>query len=79
MKLTKTTHFLSAGALLAVLTASLYATMQFTPSTQPATVLGKYALEDTTLAGGTLAYRPFFENGAWQGDIIQYEVDAPIE
>ncbi len=76
MKLTNKTRFLSAGALLAVLTASLYATMTFTPSTQPATILGKYALEDTSLAGGTLAYRPFFENGAWQGDIIQYEIDA---
>ena len=76
MKVTNKIRYLSAGTLLAVLTASLYATMQFTPSTQPATVLGKYALEDTSLKGGTLAYRPFFENGAWQGDIIQYEVDA---
>ena len=41
MKLTNITRFLSAGALLAVLTASLYATMTFTPSTQPATILGK--------------------------------------
>ena len=76
MKSTKKTRYLLAGALLAVVTASLYATMQFTPSTQPATVLGKYALQDTSLAGGTLAYRPFFENGAWQGDIIQYAIDA---
>ena len=76
MKLTIKTRYLSAGAVLAVLTVSLYAAMQFTPSSQPATVLGKYALQDTSLAGGTLAYRPFYENGAWQGDIIQYEIDA---
>ncbi len=76
MKSAKKTRYLLAGALLAVVTVSLYATMQFTPSTQPAAVIGKYALQDSSLAGGTLAYRPFFENGAWQGDIIQYAIDA---
>ena len=75
MKSTNKTRYLLAGTLLAALTATLYATMQFTPSTQPATIIGKYALENTSLSGGTLAYRPFFENGAWQGDIIQYAID----
>jgi len=76
MKLTKKIQHLLAGAVLAVLTVSLYAAMQFAPSTQPATILGKYALKNTSLEGGTIAYRPFYENGAWQGDIIQYEIDA---
>jgi hypothetical protein len=76
MKLTNKTRLLSVGILLAALTATLYATMQFAPSTQPATIIGKYALQDTSLSSGTMAYRPFFENGAWQGDIIQYEIDA---
>ncbi|MGB5179893.1 MAG: hypothetical protein WBP44_14335, partial [Gammaproteobacteria bacterium] len=76
MKLTNKSRFLLATALLAVLTASLFAAMRFIPSTQPPAVIGKYALQKTSLAGGTIAYRPFFENGAWQGDIIQYEIDA---
>ena len=76
MKFTNKTRILLAGALLAVVTASLYAAMRFIPSTQPAAVIGKYALKNSALAGGTIAYRPFYENGAWQGDIIQYQIDA---
>ncbi|MGB5179829.1 MAG: hypothetical protein WBP44_14010, partial [Gammaproteobacteria bacterium] len=76
MKSTKKTYYLLAGAVLTIVTVSLFAAMRFIPSSQPAAVIGKYALKNTSLSGGTIAYRPFFENGAWQGDIIKYEISA---
>jgi type IV pilus assembly protein PilY1 len=70
--------YLKVAALLAALgTASLYAVMDFSPSTQPAITLGNYGLQSTDLSdGGTIAYRPFFDNVYWQGDIIEYEIDS---
>ena len=70
--------YLKVAALLAALgTASLYAVMDFSPSTQPAATLGTYGLQSTDLSdGGTIAYRPFFDNVFWQGDIIEYEIDS---
>ncbi|WP_026186258.1 pilus assembly protein [Thioalkalivibrio thiocyanodenitrificans] len=45
------------------------------PSTHPAKTLAPYVLENEDLTRGpTYAYRPWFENGAWQGDIIQYTI-----
>jgi outer membrane protein assembly factor BamB len=45
------------------------------PVTQPMRTIAPYVLEDDNLAnGGTYAYRPWFENGAFQGDIIQYTI-----
>ena len=57
--------------------ALLFAAAVFLPSTQPTVTLGKYVLVNPDLAStenGTIAYRPWFENGAWQGDIIEYEI-----
>ena len=53
----------------------LYAVAVFMPSSQPPVLLGKYALKSLDLTqGDTKAYRSWFENGAWQGDIIEYDI-----
>jgi Tfp pilus tip-associated adhesin PilY1 len=46
------------------------------PLTQPLWSIGAYTLKQPGLGPGTTeAYRTWFENGAWQGDIIEYDVD----
>ena len=51
--------------------------MTFMPATQPVTTIAPYAFDEgNLLSGDTRAFRPWFENGAWQGDIIEYNVDA---
>ena len=63
---------LAAGLTLGI-SCLLYAAAVFIPSTQPTVLLGQYALQNNDLLNaGTIAYRPWFENGAWQGDIIEY-------
>jgi hypothetical protein len=53
----------------------LFAAAVFVPSNTPTLMLGQYALKNNDLLlGKTAAYRPFYENGAWQGDIIEYEI-----
>ena len=73
----KKRHIKGIALLTAVLSALIYAAAVFIPSTQPTVILGKYVLQDPDILGkGTIAYRPWFENGAWQGDIIEYEITA---
>jgi hypothetical protein len=73
----KKRHIKGIALLTVVLSALLYAAAVFIPSTQPTVILGKYVLQDPDILGkGTIAYRPWFENGAWQGDIIEYEITA---
>ena len=45
-------------------------------NTQPV-IPGQVALQNRDLSqGNTLGYRPWFEPGSWQGDIIEYEFSA---
>jgi len=43
---------------------------------QPLGSIGPIELSDSNLAGGVKGYRGWFENGAWQGDLIEYDVSA---
>ena len=62
---------------IALVSTLVYAAMTFSPATQPVTVMSPYAFDaGNLLDGSTKAYRPWFENGAWQGDLIEYDVDA---
>ena len=71
----KTKHRKLFATLALGISALLFAAAVFIPSTQPTVTLGKYVLVNPDLLNsGTIAYRPWFENGAWQGDIVEYEV-----
>ena len=57
--------------------SALFAAAVFVPSTTPTVTIGQYALKNNDLLEGkTQAYRPWYENGAWQGDVIEYDILA---
>ena len=69
-------YFKIAGGI-ALFSTLVFAAMTFRPTTQPVTVMAPYTFDaGNLLDGNTKAYRPWFENGAWQGDLIEYDVDA---
>lgn len=71
----KVPYFKIAGGIVLISTL-VYAAMTFAPSTQPVTTMAPYAFDaGNLLRGDTRAFRPWFENGAWQGDVIEYDVD----
>ncbi|HAJ91145.1 MAG TPA: hypothetical protein DCO71_00755, partial [Gammaproteobacteria bacterium] len=75
----KTTHKQTPWKILAgmtaILSSLLYAVAVFDPVSQPTVTLGEYALKSRDLLNGpTKAYRSWFENGAWQGDLIEYDI-----
>jgi len=49
----------------------------FTPSSQPLGYIGAIELSNVDLSvGGVKAYRGWFENGGWQGDLVEYDVST---
>ena len=65
-----------AGVLPLLMTAQLHAAGAFDPADQPLGSIAPLTLTTTDLANGAKAYRGWFENGAWQGDVIEYTVSA---
>ena len=44
------------------------------PECQPLGYIGPMELSTTDLTNGAKGYRGWFENGAWQGDLIEYDI-----
>ena len=77
MKLLKKPRFLIAAVAIVIVSTVLYAAFTFNTSTdsQPTSTLATFALSKNDFsASGGYAYQPWFENGAWQGDLIEYYV-----
>ena len=74
----KTSISLSRIAVLAatLLVNQAYAATAFTPDQQPLGYIGPIELSNSDLSGGVKAYRGWFENGGWQGDLIEYDVSS---
>lgn len=60
-----------------IISGLLYAVAVFDPVSTPTVTLGEYTLKSRDLLDGpTKAYRSWFENGAWQGDLIEYDIGS---
>jgi hypothetical protein len=73
----KITNTLLKTALIstALLQGPANAAAPFTPEVQPLGYIGPLELSNTDLSvNGAKAYRGWYENGAWQGDLIEYSV-----
>jgi len=72
---TKHTPWKVLAAMTMVISGLLYAVAVFNPASTPTVTLGEYAIKNRDLLDGpTKAYRSWFENGAWQGDLIEYDI-----
>ncbi len=59
-----------------LLPGQVYAAALFSPATQPLGYIGPIELSNSNISNGAKAYRGWFENGAWQGDLIEYDVSS---
>ena len=71
-------HIMWSGFLCSTLvSAPLIAAPRFDASQQPLGSVAPLTLSNTDLADGNVnAYRTWFENGSWQGDLVEYEVST---
>ena len=70
-------RYTKAAVLLMVISTVVYAVFTFDPSTQPLVTLAPYGLKSDDLSSpNNRAYRPWLENGAYQGDVIEYNIDS---
>lgn len=71
-------HFLlSSLALSLLVTTQSHAAAVVDPASEPFNVLPDYTVSSTDLSSGTeTAYRPWFENGTYSGDIIEYDIST---
>ena len=76
MKTFSTLSKLVAFAVSGCAATVLHAAVRFDSSEQPLGALAQMELSTTDLAGGAKAYRTWFENGAWQGDLVEYTVSS---
>jgi hypothetical protein len=61
---------------ISLLTGPVYAAAVFSPADQPLGYIGPVELANSDISSGTTAYRGWFENGSWQGDLIEYDVSS---
>ena len=68
---------LTAAAVFLSLSASQpRAAEPFSPTSQPLGYIGPIELSITDLGDGARAYRSWFENSSWQGDLVEYTVTS---
>jgi hypothetical protein len=68
---------LSSVSLLLLATTQSFAAAVVDPTSEPPNVLAPYAVSSTDVGvGSPKAYRPWFENGTFTGDVIQYDISA---
>ncbi len=60
----------------ALLINQVYAAAAFTPDFQPLGTIGAMELSTSDISNGAKGYRGWYENGAWQGDLVEYTVSS---
>ena len=71
-----TNNFIKTMLLSTSLLASQLHAAAINPELQPLGYIGPMELSTTDLTNGAKAYRGWFENGSWQGDLIEYNVSS---